>query len=135
MDIKTDEYRASMAKLAQQGRALAKEIEEFLNGDNSHMSQEEYYKTQKILFAKQQHAIEALASAMGMNQQPTTLMQSEDITDLRRLAGITENVDRHNFDQMKKIVQLAQNYMQNDHADATMTAKNIIFIAQRIKGN
>ena len=135
MDIKTDEYKASMTELAQQGRALAKEIEEFLNGDNSHMSEEEYQKTQKILFYKQQHAIEALASAMGMNQQPTTLMQSEDITDLRRLAGITENVDRHNFDQMKKIVQLAQNYMQNDHADATMTAKNIIFIAQRIKGN
>ena len=124
-----------MAKLAQQGRALAKEIDAFLNGDNSHMSEEEYHKTQQILFAKQQHAIEALASAMGMNQQPTTLMQSEDITDLRRLAGITENVDRHNFDQMKKIVQLAQNYMQNDHADATMTAKNIIFLAQRVKGN
>jgi hypothetical protein len=135
MDIKTDEYRTSMAELAQQGRALAKEIDEFLNGDNSHMSEEEYHKTQKILFYKQQHAIEALASAMGMNQQPTTLMQSEDMTNLKRLAGITENVERHNYDQMKKIVQLATNYMQNESADATMTAKNIIFLAQRVKGN
>ena len=79
-----------MTELAQQGRALAKEIEEFLNGDNSHMSDEEYSKTQQMLFAKQQHAIEALATALGVGKKPTTLMQSEDadIADIQRRAGL-----------------------------------------------
>jgi hypothetical protein len=139
MDKKTDTYKASMAELARQGRELTKEIDDFLHGDNSHMSREEYEKTQQMLMAKQQNAIEAFISAFGMssdmssNAPTTTLMQSEDIINLKRLAGITEANDNHNFDTMKKIVQLATNFMQNNKANATMTAKNIMFLADRIK--
>jgi len=136
MDNKTDTYKASMAELARQGREVAKEVDAFLNSDTSQMSKEEFDRTQQLLLAKQQNTIEAFAAAFGMNKTPTsTLMQSEDkdINDLKRLAGITEASENHNFDTMKKISQLAQNYMQNHKASSALTARNIIFLAQRIK--
>lgn len=128
-----------MAKLAQQGRALAKEIEEFLNGDNSHMSDEEYGKTQEMLFTKQQHAIEALATALGMGkEQPTTLMQSEDadVENIKRLAGIVaerRDEQSHNYKTMRNIVSQAQHYMMNDKTSATEVAKHIMMLAARIE--
>lgn len=85
-----------MAALAAEGRAVAQEVNDFINGDHSHMSAEEYRNMQRKLFAKQQHTIEALSAAMGMGkEQPTKLMQSEDadVADIRRLAGITERKD------------------------------------------
>jgi hypothetical protein len=139
MDKKTDTYKASMAELARQGRELTKEINDFLHGDNSHMSPEEYEKTQQMLMAKQQNAIEAFISAFGMssdmssNAPTTTLMQSEDINTLKRLAGITEENQQHNFETMKKIVHLATTFMQNQKTSAIITAKNIMFLANRIK--
>ncbi len=140
MDKKTDAYKSSMAELARQGRELYQEINDFLNSDTSHMSPEEHDRTQRMLLAKQQNAIEAFIAAFGMNSDmssnapTTTLMQSEDMADLKRLAGITESdYKRHNHDQMQKISQLAQNYMQNTKANSELTAKQIIFLAQRIK--
>ncbi len=137
MDTKTDAYKSSMAELARQGRELSQEINDFLNSDTSHMSPEEHEKTQRMLLAKQQNAIEAFIAAFGMssNAPTTTLMQSEDkdIDNIKRLAGITEANNDHNFDTMKKISQLAQNYMQNTKASSELTAKQIIFLAQRIK--
>jgi hypothetical protein len=94
MDNSTDDYKAGLAGLAKQTRAVAAEVDAFLNGDHSHMSEEEHRRMQDILLAKQQDAIQALVAAMGMRQEQP-LMQSEDvdIADIRRRAGITERKD------------------------------------------
>jgi len=144
MDNPNDTYGTTLADLAAQGRAVAQEVEEFINGDHSGLSPDEFNQIQTRLLAKQKFAIDAMAAAMSTNSglngpQRSTLMQSEDadITEIRRLAGLNEMKPTRNqagnFQTMKKIVQLATNYMQNDTADAELTAKNIIFLAQQIE--
>ena len=145
MDNPNDTYTSTMADLAAQGRAVAQAVEEFINGDHSGLSRDEFNQMQTRLLAKQKFVIDAMVAAMNpktnasIDPQRSTLMQSEDadITEIKRLAGLNEvrptQNQAGNFQTMKKIVQLATNFMQNHTADAELTAKNIIFLAQQIE--
>lgn len=123
MDTSTD--------LKQQAQDIMQEVDAFLKGDHSHLSAEEFARQQEHMMAKQSMAMAALLQHMGFKHKKP-LMQSEDMADLKRRAGITEASNNRTFDQMKKIVQLAHNYMQNDKVDGLLTAKNIVYLAQQI---
>ena len=98
MDNPNDTYTSTMADLAAQGRAVAQEVEEFINGDHSGLSPDEFNQMQTRLLAKQKFAIDAMAAAMNpktnanIDPQRSTLMKSEDadITEIKRRAGIIE---------------------------------------------
>ena len=116
------------------------EVADFLAGDHSHLSDEEYSQMQQQMMAKQSMAMGALLQSMGFEEKKPALMQSRDtdLEDLKRRAGLNEvrpgATQAGNFQTMKKIVQLATNYMQNDNVDAKLTAKNIMFHANQVMG-
>ena len=127
------------ADLIAQAKEIMQEVADFLAGDYSHLPEEEYNQLQQQMMAKQSMAMGALLQSMGYKEKKPTLMQSEDadVEDIKRRAGLSEQRidDRsHNFQTMKKIVQIATNYMQHDNVSATTSAQNIIYLARQIEG-
>ncbi len=115
-----------------------REVDDFLKGDHSHMPPDEYAQEQKRMMARQSMAMAALLQAVGFEEKKP-LMQSEDMVDLKRRAGITEDYQDYTTEFMK-IVDLAQGYMytaqqswpERQNASSVGTAVDIKRIAEQI---
>ncbi len=144
MNTPTDQHDAGAADLKAQAKEIMQEVADFLAGDHSHMSPQEYSDLQQQMMAKQSMAMGALLQSMGFEEKKTTLMQSEDIdvTDIKRRAGLIEDrpsaLQANNFKMMQTIEKMAAGFVQNQAQDsrvATFIAKQIIGMARKIKEN
>ena len=125
------------ADLVAQAKDIMQEVNDFLTGDHSDLSPEEFDRLQQQMMAKQSMAMAALLQSMGYKEKRDTLLQSKDaeVEDIKRRAGLTEMQSRdpaEAFTIMKKIVQIATTFMQDERSDPQVASRMIIALANKL---
>jgi len=125
------------ADLIAQAKNIMQEVNDFLTGDHSHLPPEEFDRLQNQMMAKQSMAMSALLQSMGFEEKRDTLLQSKDsdVEDIKRRAGLSEMQSHdptQDFQIMKKIVQLATTFMQDERSDPEIASRMIIALANRL---